>query len=244
MRNLIAFILGILLSACQTKQNKLSQNIAPLSLIAQEISQNQLTKVNTPFFARILRGTKDSDFSFLSPNPDRKIVLLIDKEGVLWLFHKNSRKSILSRLGYTSEEIKKMKKENVKFKLLIFQTEKSLPQIATWENLSLFLEKAYPHNPTISLLFKKFSTQLKTQTISAIDFKQIKHTDLNLNSSFLTFRSFLFTELHLNERFTGTGYIESTSSPSTHKEYFYVNSLIDSSHFLAWELIDIPAEHL
>ncbi len=205
MKGLLTLFIGMLLVDCQTAYNNVSQEIKPLSLIARDISQNQLTKVNTPFYARILRGTTESDFSFLSPNPERKIVLLLDQEGVLWLFHKDSPNNILSRLGYTPQEIQKMKEEKVKFKLFIFQTETSLPRIATWENLLPFLEKTYPKNPTIPWLFKKFSTQLKTQKVSTKNLQQIKSSDLNLNSSFLFFRSFLSSELHLNERFTGTG---------------------------------------
>jgi len=93
-------------------------------------------------YGRIIRGTKEKDFETLSDDQDRKIVFLINSDGLKKIIGKTGYE-ILTLLAYEEDYLIHKVNEGNKFKLAVFSKQEST-QIATWDNLFHMLYIIYP----------------------------------------------------------------------------------------------------
>ena len=98
--------------------------------------------VVTGLCGRILRGKSPLDFTTLTDDPKRKIVMLMGPDGLSLLSGKESY-DMLTSIGYTHSYIAQKISEGTQFKLAIFpESQDAKP--ATWTNMVDLVSRAYP----------------------------------------------------------------------------------------------------
>ncbi len=210
---------------------------------ALSLRQGKVNLINENIYGRILRGANDSDFTTLTSDKGRNIVMLMDSNGLSATFNNDSQIPPLERIGYTRQYIQDLKSKGVKFKLVLLKgSDKVLP--ATWENLGHYLNVVYGPNHNVSQLFSKYFAQLKSRSFEELKSKFKQDVQVNVTSQNLgkratlwRFRSFLYDELRLTELYAGDGFTRTPDGERGLAEYFVVNQKIESLG--AHELIDL-----
>lgn len=239
-------IFGIAVSASNKCNNVFILKDMNLSEVGYNIAHGHKFVSDSDIFGRILRGKNDLDFTKLSNDKGRHIVLLMDSTGLESTFSNTNTTPPLERIGYTREYIKQLKQSGTKFKLALIK-QKSAVLPATWDNLLPFLEKTYGENHVVVILHKFYLNSLKKFSFSEI-LKDSMHgidpgvtsTSLSIRSTLLEYRSFLYNELRLTELFTGLGF---TITPDGYKglaEYFTLNQEFSSLDPDSVEIVDLP----
>ncbi len=119
---------------------------------AKLIRTGQTTKNPvTGICGRIIRGQKPSDFTTLTDDPERKIVMLVDPDGLAKLLGKTGYQMLIE-VGYQPDYLEHKVKEGNQFKLAVFP-EGGAAQLATWDNVFAMVSQVYPDIT--------FSTQIK-----------------------------------------------------------------------------------
>ena len=80
---------------------------------------------------RIIRGKAPKDFETLTDDPERKIVMLVDPDGLQGLLGKTGYDMLIT-VGYEPSYLKHKVQEGNRFKLVVFP-EGGAAQLATWE---------------------------------------------------------------------------------------------------------------
>lgn len=203
----------------------------------------------TGLVGRFIRGKNPSDFETLTDDLTRKIVMLVDSDGLhdtLGL----SGYDTLVRIGYMPDYIRqKVVDEGLSFKLVVFQEGGNILP-ATWDNIPAMISAVYPGNDGIyaaqmvsgklSLLkagrFDAWNDEYRQRYgRSMSEIVKIGPADLGYftlerflrgSGSAWEARAFLYFTLHLRELFAGDGYTyENTISAVTRglREYFCPN---------------------
>lgn len=179
-----------------------------------QTTQKQVTGI----CGRIIRGKKPADFATLTDDPDRKIVMLVDPDGLAKLLGKTGYEMLIE-IGYQPDYLEHKVKEGNQFKLAVFP-EGGAAQLATWDNVFAMVELVYPDitfSPEIRNGLKKQSfTQI--ENLAGYKFLDIEKVGKN-DPRFMTYnrfkrsshdlaacRSFLYFAVHLREQFSGDGW--------------------------------------
>ncbi len=216
-----------------------------LARVANEIQSGRSVRVGKNVYARILRGSSNSDFTSLSHDPGREIVMLMDSQGIASTFGLTGNISPLEKIGYTREYIRELTLKGVKFKLLLMKGSTDI-QSATWDNLRFYLEKVYGSEHMTVQLFHRFLPTLKKYSFQQLQQQFRLGIDGHANSRSLTtnsdlweFRSFLYNELRLTELYTGNGFTETPDGTPGLAEYFVINKPIRSDAIGSYEIIEL-----
>lgn len=186
---------------------------------------------------RVLRGKTDSDFSNLSPDPNRRIIMFLDSSG-LQSFLGLSGYQILIKIGYDAKSIADYLQDGVYFKLVVAPAQSKI-LAATWNNLGVLITEAYPkvahkvihHLPILEKHsgpdgYKKIMTTIA-------DTYQAKMTEEELFFGQLwQIRKFLHDVINLNSLYMGDGFTYSQNADGSVvrgvSEYFSVNAPIST----------------
>lgn len=172
----------------------------------------------TGISGRIIRGTIPEHFETLTDNPSRKIIFMLDNNGMNNLIGLTGRQ-MLENIGYPAKDIGDYLSKGTKFKLLIIP--ETSVYLANWNNLLRLLAKGYPE------------WGVKIREVYQ-DITQRQYSDLITAGGVVSdFRKFLHKELNINELFRGDG-----TTPNGQKEYITLNRRIDS--FPSRTVIDFP----
>lgn len=185
---------------------------------------------------RILRGKTSIDFTTLTDDPNRKIVMLMGPDGLLLLLGKSGYE-MLSSIGYTSTYMTQKISEGTKFKLVVFpESRKAKP--ATWINVINMVSEAYPqiaidlHHQISQLQSSSFD---EIQDSSGYSFAEVDKNGpsdsrfmtleryLNSTRQLTDTRAFLYFSVYLKELFSGNGYTYSTNGQRGMQEYVTLN---------------------
>lgn len=90
---------------------------------------------------RVLRGYDDAAFQNLSSDPRRRIVFLLDSEGLSGLAGLDGA-DILRRIGYSEATIEDLIARGTRFKLALIPS--AALRLATWDNLLELAAEVYP----------------------------------------------------------------------------------------------------
>lgn len=167
---------------------------------------------------RILRGVTNADFSTLTDNPSRRVIFLLDSNGLNGLNGLNGREA-LQNVGYGNTYIDGLVERGTRFKLAVLP-EKAV-QLATWDNLLSVVSESYPE---------------WRQRISEAA-ESLKHLDFltasTIGGDTTAVRRFLFETINVNELYRGDG-----TTPNGQKEYVAMNQPL--SKFGEYSLIEFP----
>jgi nicotinamidase/pyrazinamidase len=206
---------------------------------------------------RIIRGKRPEDFRTLSDDPDRKIIILTDSDGLEGLVGVPGF-SILLRIGWDYPYAVKKIQDGYKVKLVVFR-EGGPAQLATWDGMMTVVGLAYPD---IKDRLAAWLPKLKIMSFAQINAlyaggmnKDVDAKGKN-ETAYMTYerylqsadtvenaRAFLYYAIHLRELYAGDGYTYRDSiAPENRgvKEYMAPNC--DLSELLNCESVDFDVE--
>jgi len=184
---------------------------------------------------RVLRGKQPEDFINLSPDPSRKLIILMNSDGLQILLGKPLPK-ILDTIGYPRTYAEDLIRDGTEFKLLVAsKSDQILP--GTWDNLLVYVSIIYMNTNIPQMLSDNLPT-LKDNSfkdgygriMEQMD-KQFtgKMTTEILNSSggsLWMVRLFLNDVLGLNKLYMGDGFTYTEDGQKGLAEYFALNQSI------------------
>lgn len=202
---------------------------------------------------RIIRGHSDEDFEFLSNDPNRKLVYVLDCDGMEQILSASSKSKIrptynmLKIVGYDESHIKRLHESAIKFKLVVFDIGQTF--VANWDGLLGACVEIYPE---LKESCDKYRDRLKNTPFSHFEvmagFSFGDHDDpgdpefmtyekwLSSPRSFLDLRRFLYHTVHVRELYRGDGYAESNGEKV--REYLMPNQRI--SDISGAQIVDLP----
>lgn len=184
-------------------------------------------------YGRILRGKKPADFTSLTHDTDRLIVLLLGEDGLENLVGLTGRQMLVDIVKYTDRHITDLIASGHEFKLIVFpSTGDAEVKQATWSNTIDFASKVYPlvetklrarqaelqNTPFADIEAASGHTFYDVYKAGETDPRYMNYERLQASEGNLwQVRAFLFHILHLRELFEGTGYT------GAQQEHFVLN---------------------
>ncbi len=200
---------------------------------------------------RILRGVCETDFTTLTNDPTRRIVMLMGPDGLEMLPGKSGY-DMLTTIGYTEHHIAQKLDEGMRFRLAVFP-ESTIARPATWQNMLTLAGIVYPD---IKAPLLSQADALQTTSFSSIqdeagyDFATVDVAGMS-DERYMTYeryvassmglvatRAFMYYSLHLRELYSGDGYTYTPSGDRGLQEYAIPNERLDmlGEHVL----LDVP----
>lgn len=152
------------------------------------------------FAGRVLRGTADTDFETLSSDPRRKIVFLLDAEGLSGLIGLTGVE-MLRHIGYHDDAIAALVACGTRFKLALIPS--AALKLATWENLLALAAELYP------------DWQARIEAAAPQLCRLSYDEALAVGGDVAAVRAFLHDEMNVNPLFAGDGYTRHPDDPQT-----------------------------
>jgi hypothetical protein len=167
---------------------------------------------------RVLKGTSPEDFEVFSPDIHRRIVLLLDAEGMRGLLGLSGWE-ILMCIGHGAERTLDRINAGAVYKLAIFPSR--IMQLGTWDNMLDMVIEAYPR---VEDIIDAQRVALKTTPYVEIEKRAVEPffvsnrvgeasplfmTEdrlLQTDSSLTAVRAFLYHTVHLYELYSGDGW--------------------------------------
>jgi hypothetical protein len=185
---------------------------------------------------RIIRGKTPQCFSRLSDDPNRKVVMLTDSEGLQSLLGKNGYDMLIT-IGHHPDHIAKCLSEGKSYKIVVFPASSALE--GTWDGVIRLGSQVYPD---VAPFLKKYRPEFARLPFSVIEqmagykFKDaddprfMSHENFNKRQSkgLAAVRALLYHTLHLRELFRGDGYTYDEKGNRGVREYLLPNVEVTS----------------
>ena len=188
---------------------------------------------------RIIRGKKPADFTTLTDDPNRELVMLMGPDGLTKIMGKSGYEMLVA-IGYEPEYLEHKVQEGNQFKLVVFP-EGGAAKLATWDNVVEVVSSVYPD---VASKLRRFLPSFKSQSFSQIEqnagfrFLDVEKAGKN-DYRFMTYdrfrlsqgnlweaRAFLYFTIHLRELFSGDGYTYDSQGNKGMMEYIVPNKPI------------------
>lgn len=188
---------------------------------------------------RIIRGKSPNDFLTLTDDPTRKIVMLVDPDGLTQMLGKTGYQMLIE-VGYEPDYLDHKVAEGNQFKLVVFP-EGGAAQLATWDNTIDMVCAVYPD---VAAPIRACRQALKTRSFESIqaeagfNFLEVEKAGDN-DLRFMTYerfvqsvktladvRAFLYFSVHLRELYSGDGWTYDAAGRRGVREYIIPNKPI------------------
>ena len=221
--------------ACKSPQFNNSENLEngrPFSERALIQCQESGNCPPNRVFGRILKGKVGGDFDYLSSDLSRKIVFLLDIEGLRKISNVSDFEK-LRIIGYPDSYINELLKSGHGFRLVVFCGDDSIAE-ATWDNLALMFDRDYSKDfPELNRLFcanvdgfkRRYSGRLPKQV-----FEELKQE----RGDAWKIRGHLARALNVNANFSGDGFSRSPKGERQVREFIGRNGKLSEL-----DLIDV-----
>lgn len=169
---------------------------------------------------RVLKGRAPADFARLSHDADRRVVYLMDPEGLASLVGLDGDET-LARIGYRPDYVAVRRAQGYRFELVVFPARSDVVP-ATWDHLPGIVERAYPgagplveaHLPTLqATAFEDLVAASGGYPWHAVRDRGRGHprffdaaTYAQEHEEAWQTRAFLYCELRLTDLYSGDGY--------------------------------------
>jgi len=212
---------------------------------------------------RIIRGKKPEDFTTLTDDSERKIIMLMGADGLDMLLGKTGYESLIA-IGYEPNHLKNKILAGNKFNLVVFP-EQSGALLATWDNLVALASKQYPESADILYnnleqlkllpspaktgwsmdLWKKFEKE-SGFSWGEVDELGPNHPQymttkklLQSDGGVVAARAFTYFTLHCRELFGGDGKVYDKNGNKSMSEYLFPNIAIKTLPKYGMENIEV-----
>ncbi len=217
----------------------------------------------TGLVGRIIRGKKPEDFTTLTDDPERKIIMVMGADGLDMLLGKTGYESLVA-IGNEETHLRKKILAGNKFNLVVFP-EQNGALLATWDNLVSLASQQYPESADILYnnleqlkllpspaktgwsmeLWKKFEKQ------SGFDWGEVDELGpnhpqymtteklLQSKGDVVAARAFVYFTLHCRELFGGDGKVYDKNGNKSMSEYICPNIVIRTLPKYGMEEIEV-----
>jgi hypothetical protein len=227
-KTFLAFICLVMSTGLLSATENLNNNNIHIFVNAYKSSLQKCTHQNNiqGVVGRVIRGKSAHDFTTLSNDPKRFVIMMIDADGLQGLLCLNGY-TILKKLGYSNSDIHKfVTQEGLHFKLIVTEPSNKIV-LATWDNIPDVLYEAYKpimgetYARNLQQKIKNAIPALKIESLNSIEssagyqFGSIKENDprymtadcfMASKGSIIDARAFLFHTIQLREEYRGDGY--------------------------------------
>lgn len=177
------------------------------------------------FAGRILRGTDAASFERLSDDPGRRLVFLLDGEGLSGLVGLGGA-DILRHIGYDENLIVRLVARGTRFKLALIPSATLV--LATWDNLLALAGEVYP----------EWAGRIAR---AAPELCRLSYDEaLVAGGEATAVRAFLCDELNVNALFAGDGYTRHPDAPDVPRCAEYIARNQPLADFGTRCLIEFP----
>ncbi len=201
---------------------------------------------------RLIRGKNPDDFKTLTDDPERKIVMLIDPEGLQKMLGKTGYEMLIE-VGYEPDYLVHKINEGNQFKLVVFSSD-GAAKLATWDNIFEMVKKMYPQvifpiAIQSALVDTAFDNLERKAGFSFLDVEKIGKSDkrfmtyerfLESNQSLVDYRAFLYFSIHLRELYSGDGWTYDSNGNKGVMEYIIPN--LPLAQLGSYEIVDIDVD--
>lgn len=187
---------------------------------------------------RIIRGKTPADFAHLSDDPNRKVVMLTDSEGLESLLGKVGYDMLIT-IGHHPDHIQKQLGAGKSYKIVVFPASSALE--GTWDGVVKLTSQVYPDVAPTLKKYRPELGRLPFATIEQLAGYRFKDADDPAHPKFMTHEAFnksskglvplralLYHTLHLRELFRGDGYTYDEKGNRGVREYLLPNVEIAS----------------
>lgn len=220
---------------------------------ARVLNQRGISAEVEGICGRIIRGKSPNDFLTLTDDPSRKIVMLLDPEGLQKMVGKTGYEMLIE-VGYEPDYLRHKVEEGNAFKVVVFP-EGGAAKLATWDNTLDMVGEVYPD---VAAKIKKHRAALKSMPFAEIERQTgFKFLDVekagNSDPRFMTYerfeksagtlpeaRAFLYFSVHLRELYSGDGWTYKDNGQRGVREYIIPNKPI--SELGESEMVDIKVD--
>lgn len=177
------------------------------------------------FAGRILRGADAASFEWLSDDPRRRLVFLLDGEGLSGLVGLGGA-DILRHIGYDEHYIMRLVARGTRFKLVLIPSATLV--LATWDNLLALAGEVYP----------EWAERI---ACAAPELSRLSYDEaLAAGGEVAAVRAFLRDELNVNALFAGDGYTRHPDDPDVPRCAEYIARNRPLADFGSRCLIEFP----
>ena len=214
-------------------------------------SSQQLSAPIKGLFGRLIRGKSPEEFSSLSSDLERRLVFLLDSEGLSELPGKTGYQMLI-HVGHSPTDIhERVIRQGKHYKLAVFRLAKAV-RLADWDGIVAAASEAYPE---YAETFEHHRLALAHYSLGEIEdqagfkFSQILETDERYMScerfscseqTLWQTRAFFYHVLQLRALFSGDGYTYTYDGQRGLREYIIPN--IELSRLEGSMLIDLAVE--
>jgi len=208
-------------------------------------------------YGRMLRGKNASDFVTLSNDSNRKIIFLLDSQGLEKLLGLSGYQ-VLEEIGYTGDYIQELVATEHQFKLCVFSSSGASP--ANWDQVVELLTQMDPSVAKVVQSQLKGLRETSFEAIEALGTEPFPATRsrgrddpafmtgarlLESPGSLQDVRLYLYLELHLTELYTGTGFTKRPDGTQGPPEFIAPNVPLSAlgDHRLIPVEVNVPAKN-
>lgn len=188
---------------------------------------------------RLIRGKSAADFESLTNDPTRKLVFLMDSQGLQELEGKSGYQQLIA-IGHTPQHIlEEVQSKGNRYKLVVWPGGQGPDRPATWDNVAELMKDVYPdvaakvaaRLPELKAAdFSHWEQQagyhfadVKPGDERYIHYDQLKERE----GTALEVRQFLYNACHLRELYTGDGFTKKADGTQGVPEYISPNLRIE-----------------
>ena len=93
---------------------------------------------------RLIRGKSEADFESLTPDPNRRVVFLMDSDGLGKLEGKSGYQQLMEVGKSPKEILDEIQNQGLRYKLIVWPGDSGPTRQATWDNLLDMMSEQYP----------------------------------------------------------------------------------------------------
>lgn len=214
-----------------------------------DILQSGRAAVVEGLFGRIIRGKTPEDFTNLTDDPNRVIVMLTDSAGLASFFSCPTHRHMLLKIGHAPDHIERQVTAGKTYQLVVFPATEGM--LGDWDGIFTLTKEAYP---SLAPVIEQHAETLRNTSYADLEAAagyQFKTVDQPDNDRFLSFdrlkdiasptawqlRAFLYHVLHLREQYSGDGFTYDDQGRQGVREYIIRNKPIsDIPGAVRWDM--------
>lgn len=185
---------------------------------------------------RLIRGKTEADFETLTPDPNRRVVFLMDSDGLGKLEGKSGYQQLMEVGKSPKEILDEIQNQGLRYKLIVWPGDSGPTKQATWDNLLDMMAEQYPqvadkiqasrHDLKSEQNFSNWEKQ------AGFEFGEVKRGDPRFigyeelqqrEGKPWEVRAFLYNSCNVNSLYSGDGYTKRPDGGQGVPEYIVPN---------------------
>lgn len=189
---------------------------------------------------RLIRGKSEADFETLTPDPNRRVVFLMDSDGLGKLEGKSGYQQLMEVGKSPKEILDEIQNQGLRYKLVVWPGDSGPTKQATWDNLLDMMSEQYPQ---VADKIQACREELKAEKTfgnwekqAGFEFGDVKRGDPRYvgyeelqqrEGKPWEVRAFLYNSCNVNSLYSGDGFTKRPDGSQGVPEYIVPNLKIN-----------------